>query len=275
MDSTSTDRQDREILESLKIHCERCSGLCCVALYCAKTEGFPADKEGGEPCRNLQPDFRCSIHAELSRKNMRGCLAYDCFGAGQKVTEKYGPGQDWKSSPENAAQIFSVFLTVFQLHQIQWYLCQAGELAGEPLQGEIRRLIDLNEQMTAQSPAEILGLELEGYREKCNGVLKQVCAVPGDKGASGHQKDFFGKNFKGGNLDGRDFSMGLLIGAKLDGCSLRGTNFLGADMRGVSIQNTDLRSALFLTQMQINGAKGNGGTQLPPNLTRPDFWPEG
>ena len=34
-----------EIIQSkLKIDCEKCSGLCCVALFCAKTDGFPEKK---------------------------------------------------------------------------------------------------------------------------------------------------------------------------------------------------------------------------------------
>jgi uncharacterized protein YjbI with pentapeptide repeats len=66
--------------------------------------------------------------------------------------------------------------------------------------------------------------------------------------------------------------MALMIAANLEGCSLRGTNFLGADMRDANIKNTDLSSCVFLTQMQINSAKGNRNTKLPGNLSYPDSW---
>ena len=111
---------------TLKIDCEKCSGLCCVALYCMKTDGFPANKEAGTPCKNLMSDFRCAIHSNLVSKNMRGCLAYDCFGAGQKTTQVCYPNRDWKTNPEQANEIFHVFLIVFQLHQMLWYLIEAS-----------------------------------------------------------------------------------------------------------------------------------------------------
>ena len=81
-----------------------------------------------------------------------------------------------------------------------------------------------------------------------------------------------GKNFKRANLDGKDFSMSFLIMANLEGCSLKGTNFLGADLRDTNIQNTDLSESIFLTQMQVNAARGNKATQLPKHLTKPTTW---
>lgn len=62
------DGYNEELLKNLKIDCEKCFGLCCVALYFSKCEGFPVDKVAGEPCLNLQSDFRCKIHQELRQK---------------------------------------------------------------------------------------------------------------------------------------------------------------------------------------------------------------
>ena len=99
--------------ETLKIACEKCSGICCVALYCTKTDGFPENKEAGIPCKHLKSDFRCAIHTVLANKNMKGCLAYDCFGAGQKVTQHFYPNENWKTNPEKATEIFRVFMIIF------------------------------------------------------------------------------------------------------------------------------------------------------------------
>jgi uncharacterized protein YjbI with pentapeptide repeats len=116
-----------------------------------------------------------------------------------------------------------------------------------------------------------MGMDTEHYRLRVNQVLKRLCSssafVP-----TGESKDYFGKNFKGANLDGRDFSMALMIAANLERCGLQGTNFLGADLRDTEIKNTDLSGSLFLTQMQINAARGNAGTILPPGLDRPVNW---
>jgi hypothetical protein len=258
----------------LKIDCEKCSGLCCVALYCMKTDGFPADKEAGKPCKYLMSDFCCAIHSKLASNNMRGCLAYDCFGAGQKTTQIYYPNGTWETNPEQASEIFGIFLTVFQLHQMLWYLVEAFSLTSdEHLKSAIDALIFQNEQMTRQSPDDISQLNIEKYRLKVNEVLKRVTStISVDASDKIRSTDYFGRDFKKANLDGRDFSMSLMIAANLEGCSLQRTNFLGADMRDANLKNTDLSECMFLTQMQINSAKGNLNTKIPINLSRPIAW---
>ncbi|SHH95733.1 Pentapeptide repeat-containing protein [Clostridium collagenovorans DSM 3089] len=51
-----------------------------------------------------------------------------------------------------------------------------------------------------------------------------------------------------------------------------GTGFLGADTRETNFSNADLREAVFLTQGQINAAKGNRNTKLPQYLDYPVTW---
>lgn len=258
----------------LRIDCEKCSGLCCVALYCMKTDGFPSDKEAGVPCKHLMSDFCCDIHPALVSKNMRGCLAYDCFGAGQKVTQQCYSNINWKSTSDKANEIFQVFLNIFQLHQMEWYLLESLSLTSdEYLNSDIKALIFENEKMTDQSPGEILKIDVESYRLNVNQTLKKVCeSITISSFNNSAKKDFFGKNFNKVNLDYRDFSMSLLIAANLEGCSLRHVNFLGADIRDANIKNTDLSECVFLTQMQINSAKGNAHTKLPQHLSPPTSW---
>lgn len=277
MEIIRKENEHKELLETLSIDCKKCSGLCCVALYFAKTDGFPNNKEAGKPCENLMQDFRCTIHAELADSKLKGCLAYDCFGAGQKVTQHIYEGKNWKTSPEHAKQVFRVFLIVGQLHQMCWYLLEASQLmATKKLSGEIDKLIAQNEHMTQNTPEQILDLNIDEYRERVNQVLKKASELV-ELSINGScddkkSKDFFGKNFRKTNLDGKDFSMAFLIAANLEGCSLRGTNFLGADLRDTNIRNTDLSESIFLTQGQVNSAKGNRGTKLPPKLTYPKMW---
>lgn len=262
-----------DIESKLKIHCEQCSGLCCVALFCTKTDGFPANKDAGVPCRHLMENFRCDTHATLASKGLKGCLAYDCFGAGQKVTQDFYPG-DWKSCPEKANEIFNVFHIVFQLHQIEWYLL--GALAwgtDQKTKSEIDALIRETEQILEQTPTELLDLDVENYRIKVNKTLKQICnAIARLSPIARKDKNYFGKDFKRANLTGADFSMAFLIAANLEGCLLHRANFLGADMRDANIKNTDLSSCFFLTQMQVNSALGNANTKLPSNLALPASW---
>ncbi|WP_425519715.1 pentapeptide repeat-containing protein [Streptomyces auratus] len=48
---------------------------------------------------------------------------------------------------------------------------------------------------------------------------------------------------------------------------------MGADLRDADLAGADLTGALFLTQAQLNAAKGDAATTLPPSLTRPAHWP--
>lgn len=262
-----------ELTSKLAIDCGECSGLCCVALCFMKTDGFPEDKEAGKPCKNLGPDFRCKIYNQLGRMNMKGCLAYDCFGAGQRTMQVYFPDITWKTNSEKANEIFKVFLIIFQMHQLLWYLIEAFNVAqNKKLSDEIESLILENEHMTRGNAGDILRLDVTSYRMKVNDALKRVTINLSGNSSKGARKDFIGITFKGENLDGRDFSMSLLIAANLEGCSLKGANFLGADMRDANIKNTDLSESLFLTQMQVNSARGNSNTKLPERLQIPDSW---
>ncbi|MBW7572769.1 pentapeptide repeat-containing protein [Caproiciproducens faecalis] len=243
-----------------------------MALYCAKTDGFPADKGSGTPCKYLMPDFRCKIHSELKSRKMSGCLAYECLGAGQKTTQMYCPDHDWKANPAQAENIFQTFTIVFHLHQILWYLIEAFSLTSdEKTAAAIESLITENLQMTQQP--SLLNLDIAGHKLKVNNILKTVIGmISAECPASSQGTDFLGKNFKKANLDRRDFSMSLLIAANLEGCSLDRTVFLGADLRDANIKNTDLSKCVFLTQMQINSAKGNSSTRLPAGLHHPAAW---
>lgn len=256
----------------LAIDCAACSGLCCVALYCAKTDGFPEDKVAGLPCKNLLPDFCCAIHSQLAPRKMRGCMAYECFGAGQLVTQLYGPDTNWQTQPNRADEMFHVFSIVFQLRQLLWYLIEARSAAsGRQVIADAEALILEHERLTSQPPAQLRAPDVEAYRYRVNTLLKKVVASITTR-PFGERRDYLGKHFRGANLDGADFSMSLMIAANLEGCSLRGTCFLGADMRDASIKNTDVSQCVFLTQMQVNAARGNAHTVLPPGLTRPTAW---
>ncbi len=257
----------KKLYNALTIDCQKCCGLCCIALYCTKTDGFPYDKVAGTPCKNLLSDFRCHSHHELIERKLKGCLSYDCFGAGQKVTQIIYKGEDWRKSPHCRQQMFEVFHIVTQLHQVLWYLLETYRMSNnQKMQEDIRTLIRKNEHMTTLSPNEILMLDIESYRKSVNTILKGINTSQPKK------VDYMGKNFKRANLDGKDFSMSFLIMANLEGCSLKGTNFLGADLRDTNIQNTDLSESIFLTQMQVNAARGNKATQLPKHLTKPTTW---
>ncbi|UOK56710.1 pentapeptide repeat-containing protein [Bacillus sp. OVS6] len=53
---------------------------------------------------------------------------------------------------------------------------------------------------------------------------------------------------------------------------MRLTDLIGADFRDADIRGADLTESIFLTQPQMNSAKGDRNTKLPGTLRVPDHW---
>lgn len=272
-------------LRNLRVDCEKCFGLCCVALYFSASEGFPRDKDAGKPCINLQSDFRCSVHKNLRNKGLKGCTAYDCFGAGQKVAQVTYDGRDWRQAPESAKEMFEVFLIMRQLHEMLWYLSEAFTLQTDlHIKDEISFMISETERLTHLSASSLIGLDLVAHRNKVNSLLSQTSelvrakACSEDKAPSKRQNtiskklDFIGADLRKTNLRGADLRGTYLIAANLRGVDLSGADLIGADLRDADLRGANLTNSIFLTQAQINTAKGDFNTKLPMSLTRPTYW---
>lgn len=63
-----------------------------------------------------------------------------------------------------------------------------------------------------------------------------------------------------------------LVAADLAGADLGPAHGLGADFRDAGLAGADLTASLFLTRVQLDAARGDGTTKLPPSLTRPAHW---
>jgi len=159
----------------LKPDCEHCCGLCCVAPAFFASEDFAIDKRPGKPCPNLTREFRCGIHDRLRAEGFRGCVAYDCFGAGQKVTQVTFKGRDWQQSPVIAAQMFEVFGVMRQLHALLLYLSEALKLqAARPLHSELRLRLQELEGYSQESPDALLRLDVASHKAEVNDLLLRV-----------------------------------------------------------------------------------------------------
>lgn len=268
--------KNKERLEQLKVDCSQCSGLCCTALFFSKIDGFPENKIAGKPCTKLQNNYRCKIHHELEKRNMKGCIGYDCFGAGQHVTQCIYKGETtWQTSKEQSKEIFDVFVIIFQLYQIRYFLEESRiVIPAKELWSDIENLIDENEILCNSTKQSILDIDIDSYRNKVNILLKQVCAsiITSFKHNNKKLTEFSGRSFKKRDMSGLDLSMKLLIATNFDSCIFDGTIFLGADTRDTNFSNADLRESVFLTQGQINSAKGNRSTKLPKHLDYPVTW---
>jgi uncharacterized protein YjbI with pentapeptide repeats len=262
---------------ALRADCGRCFGLCCVAPAFSASADFAIDKPAGHPCPHLQPDFRCGIHEDLRDRGFRGCAAYDCFGAGQQVSQVTFGGRDWRRDPRAAAQMCEVFGVMRQLHELLWHVTAA--LALEPAQaihGQLRRALKATEAMTQRPADALLALDTEEHREEVNPLLLRAselvrAQVPGQK-RDYRGADLIGADLNNAGLKGANLRGARLIGAGLRRADLSLADLAGADLRGADVRGAGLATSLFLTQSQLDAAMGDIGTRLPPSLARPAHW---
>jgi uncharacterized protein YjbI with pentapeptide repeats len=261
----------------LRADCDRCFGLCCVAPAFAASADFALDKAAGQPCPNLRPDFRCGIHSRLRQQGFRGCAVYDCFGSGQQVAQVTYGGQDWRQAPETAGEMFEVFAVMRQLHELLWYLTEAlSRQPSGPLHGELSLALAATEGLTRNSAETLLGLDLAAHRHDANSLLLRTSDLV-RAGVSRNRMDHRGADLAGADLSGADLRGAnlrgaCLIGADLSGADLRLADLIGADLRDADLTGADLTDSLFLTQSQLDAARGSADTKLPAALARPAHW---
>ncbi|WP_328907724.1 pentapeptide repeat-containing protein [Streptomyces sp. NBC_00234] len=263
---------------ALRADCAKCFGLCCVALTLTASADFAVNKQAGEPCRNLRDDFRCGIHTRLRSEGFSGCTVYDCFGAGQKVSQETYGGRDWRREPGTAQEMFQVFPVMRQLHELLWYLTEAHALsAAKPLHAEIERAIDATERLTNQPAGSLAELDVSAHREGVAALLLRTselvrATVSRRKKRNHRGADLIGARLRGADLQGADLRGAYLIAADLTGADLRKADLIGADFRDAELAGADLTGSLFLTQAQLNAARGDASTRLPPSLNCPSHW---
>jgi uncharacterized protein YjbI with pentapeptide repeats len=262
----------------LQADCDRCFGLCCVAPAFSASAEFAIDKPAGRPCPNLSADFRCSIHDRLRPSGFGGCAAYDCFGAGQKVAQDTFGGRDWRGETKVGKKMFDTFLVMRQLHEVLWYVREALRLGpADPLPAQLRSAWEAIEDLTNLGADKLVKLDVAQLRRDINPLLlrtsEQVRSAAGRLGPELRGADLIGKNLGGADLRRANLRSAGLIGTTLRNADLRGADLAGADLRGADLSGARLDTAIFLTQAQIDLAKGDAATRLPASLARPGHWP--
>lgn len=101
----------------LRPHCNECAALCCVALHFDKSDMFGHDKPAGQFCKHLAPDNSCKIHSTLETQGYAGCAAFDCKGAGQRVTTAFKDKGNLDSPADQQLSMGSVFSEMLKIHK--------------------------------------------------------------------------------------------------------------------------------------------------------------
>jgi len=262
---------------NLRADCESCFALCCVVPAFSASADFAINKPAGHACPNLQPDFGCGIHADLREKGFRGCTVYDCFGAGQKVSQVTFGGHDWRQAPLTAKQMFAVFPIMRDLHELLWYLSEALVLQSDgPLYGELSLALKETERLSHGSPDALLDIDVAARRGVVNDLLRRTSelarAEVQPNSADHRGADLIGAKLKSADLRGANLRGAVLVGADLRRADLRMADLTGADLRGADLSGADLADSLFLIQSQLDAARGDAATLLPASLTRPAHW---
>ena len=204
---------------------------------------------------------------------MGGCTTYECFGAGQHVTQVVYAGATWRGSADGGAEMFAVFAVVQRLHEMLVLLDQASALAPGP---------ELDPAAGARSPAAPTGAPRTSSTPSSTGwpalvgeALRGVSrAVRGDGPSYVGQRPGRPRPARAPTSRRADLRGALLIAADLRDAVLDRTDLLGADLRDTDLSGADLSTALFLTQPQLNSARGSAATVLPAHLRRPSpGWP--
>lgn len=268
-------------LALLRADCARCFGLCCVIPTFAESADFAIDKPAGTPCPNLGDDHRCGIHARLRPYGFGGCTAYDCFGAGQHVSQVTFRGRDWRTDPQTRRRMGAVFPVVRDLHELLYYVTEALTLpAARPVHGALRAAADATRRLAALPADKLAAVDVAAHRQQVNpllqraGELARAAARPGRPPHRLQRRgaDLIGAALGGADLRGANLRGALLVGADLRGADLRGADLTGCDLRGADLRGADLTGAVFLVQAQLDAARGDHTTTLPPTVRHPAHW---
>jgi len=241
----------------LTADCGRCRGLCCVLPAYQRSSDFGHDKAPGVACRHLSPQHRCRIHHDLPARGYPGCVAFDCFGAGQRLSAA--------RDEVSAADLFGLRAQ----HQLLWLLRQARTY--RPPEALLAELHEAEEQVLRRIE-KLAGDRVQQAVDVLRRVSEAVRRSSTGMGVDRSGADLVGRDLRAADLRGASLRGALLLGACLDGVDLRGTDLTGADLRGASLRGADLRASLFLHPSQLVPAVGDATTRLPDDLTAPITW---
>lgn len=254
----------------LRSDCSSCFGLCCVLLPFSRESGFGVSKGGGTPCHHLTSDDACGIHTTLRSDGWPGCTVFECFGAGQRVSQVTYGGVSWREH-DNLGEMAAVLSVMRLVHEMLAHLSEVVRRGISAARTSIDRLVEL----TAGPPEDVLALDIDTLRAEVGDVLAEASAQlrrRWEGAADHHRADLAGADLRAHDLRGAALRGAVLIGADLRGSDLTDADVLGADLRDAHVSGADLSGAIFLSQPQVNAMRGDGATRLPVEMTRPGHW---
>lgn len=150
-------------LPDLTPDCQSCDALCCVLLAFDASPAFAFDKPACAPCRHLAADNLCRIHSGLREQGFAGCVAFNCHGAGQIVTQRVFAGRSWRDDASLLPAMDHAFRIQRRLHEALVLLDQSATLPLTAAQQASRQALSVAlsvqyDEAALQGPAPLAAL---------------------------------------------------------------------------------------------------------------------
>lgn len=97
------------------------------------SDEFAISKPAEAACPNLDECGQCEVHDELEDLGFRGCAVFECYGAGQRVTQELFGGRTWQEDAALIQPMAGRFRQVRRLHELLMLLEASSSLSLPPI----------------------------------------------------------------------------------------------------------------------------------------------
>lgn len=153
---------------SLQSDCSQCAALCCVTFEFEVSDDFAIGKPANTACPNLDGRGQCKVHDKLEDLGFRGCAVFECYGAGQRVTQELFGGRTWQEEVSLIQPMAERFRQVRRLHELL-VLLEAAAALSLPQEEEaerVSRVAQVDALVTGQASDDAIdqiGKEVHGF----------------------------------------------------------------------------------------------------------------
>ena len=155
--------------------CSSCAALCCIVFAFDKSESFGLDKQAGEPCPHLGTNNECLIFEQRVARGFAGCVTYNCYGAGQRVTQDVFEGQSWRDDPQLTHRMGAALSVMRRIHEQLLLLHSAVELALTTSEQETLKALEKPLlSKTNWTEEELQSFEIDKAEERVASFLKAL-----------------------------------------------------------------------------------------------------
>ncbi|MDF1847508.1 MAG: hypothetical protein P1U69_09930 [Parvibaculaceae bacterium] len=156
----------------LSADCSQCAALCCMTFEFEVSDDFAISKPANTACRNLDECGDCKVHDTLEDLGFRGCAVFECYGAGQRVTQDMFGGRTWQDDPSLIPLMAERFRQVRRLHELLMLL-EAGAVLALPQVDEAQR-VSWAERVDMLVSADASDEEIDAVSKEVHGFLRSL-----------------------------------------------------------------------------------------------------